>query len=687
MRAKIKSKIYILLYMLFLSLGTDASDFGTKGIIDVPSARMRPDASFTSTIALQDRTRAYSISYQAFPWLEATFRYTGFNDFKLYDRNYELKLNLLKESSILPEVSVGIRDLVGTGVFGAEYLVASKRINNFDLTLGMGWGRLAGNGDLSNPFKLVSNKFNTRDVLVEYESGGTFADSQFFRGNKVGIFGGLEYRFEDNPITLMVERNPDNFAYDRNYGGPASDSEWSYGLKWHVSKNVDLSFTRQNGQDFGITLNASLDTSTKPIRKKPPAIISSIDIEQKDLPKGINKASWYDRLLYDVERSGAFLIAGEIIPGTERAELVVANKDYQYWPDALAKIHQLAEIQLPSTVSQVNYTIEENGHNVITVQMPLSRNFGDLDQSVALLQKKSELLPPKNVSSRPYSTNFVKEKVGVDLTLQNRLMLFDPDNPFAYQFYLKAASSVELPNRWNVKFAYGLNLYNNFGDLSRVSDSVLPHVRSDMLQYLKKGKSGLDSLFIEKRGSAGSGVHFRTYAGVLEEMYSGVGGEVLYQPHQSRLAFGVSANWVKQRGFKKDFSHRNYSTSTAFASIYWASPYSNYDVAFHAGRYLAKDIGGTVEVRRTFDNGWMVGLWATLTDVPFEKFGEGSFDKGIYLRIPFDILSKGNTRASYNAAVRPILRDGGARLESFSGNLWWDIRAARYDVFRDMQER
>jgi len=110
-------------------------------------------------------------------------------------------------------------------------------------------------------------------------------------------------------------------------------------------------------------------------------------------------------------------------------------------------------------------------------------------------------------------------------------------------------------------------------------------------------------------------------------------------------------------------------------------------VAFHAGRYLAKDIGGTVEVRRTFDNGWMVGLWATLTDVPFEKFGEGSFDKGIYLRIPFDILSKGNTRASYNAAVRPILRDGGARLESFSGNLWWDIRAARYDVFRDMQER
>ena len=37
-------------------------------------------------------------------------------------------------------------------------------------------------------------------------------------------------------------------------------------------------------------------------------------------------------------------------------------------------------------------------------------------------------------------------------------------------------------------------------------------------------------------------------------------------------------------------------------------------------------------VRRTFDNGWMVGLWATKTDVSSKDFGEGSFDKGLFFK-------------------------------------------------------
>ena len=53
----------------------------------------------------------------------------------------------------------------------------------------------------------------------------------------------------------------------------------------------------------------------------------------------------------------------------------------------------------------------------------------------------------------------------------------------------------------------------------------------------------------------------------------------------------------------------------------------NYDVAVHAGQYLAKDVGATLEVRRTFRNGWQLGAWATMTDVSSEDFGEGSFDK------------------------------------------------------------
>ena len=95
-----------------------ASDYGSTGLIDIPTARMAADGTLTTTAAIQSRTNAYAITYQATPWLEATFRYTGFNRFFYYDRNYEAKVRLLREQDYLPQVAVGVRDMVGTGVFG-----------------------------------------------------------------------------------------------------------------------------------------------------------------------------------------------------------------------------------------------------------------------------------------------------------------------------------------------------------------------------------------------------------------------------------------------------------------------------------------------------------------------------------------------------------------------------------------
>ena len=50
----------------------------------------------------------------------------------------------------------------------------------------------------------------------------------------------------------------------------------------------------------------------------------------------------------------------------------------------------------------------------------------------------------------------------------------------------------------------------------------------------------------------------------------------------------------------KEIEFRDYKTVTAFAS-YYAAPLYNIDLALHAGRYLAKDRGYTLEARRTFD--------------------------------------------------------------------------------------
>ena len=47
-------------------------------------------------------------------------------------------MRLFEESKTMPEISIGIQDFIGTGALGAEYIVASKRINSFDFSAWVG---------------------------------------------------------------------------------------------------------------------------------------------------------------------------------------------------------------------------------------------------------------------------------------------------------------------------------------------------------------------------------------------------------------------------------------------------------------------------------------------------------------------------------------------------------------------
>ncbi len=667
-----------------------ASDFGTTGLIDIPTARMSSDGTLTTTAAIQSRTNSYAITYQATPWLEYTFRYTGYNDFFFYDRNYESKLKLWSEQEYLPQVAVGIRDLVGTGFVGSEYLVASKAIGNFDVTFGMGWGRLAGDSDISNPLILISSGFDTRSIRGDDLSvTGAVQTTTWFRGENVGFFGGVSYQFESMPFSVMLEYNPDQYIRDINFPDSTSvkpKSPLSAAIKWDALPGVSLTLSHQHNQEWGIELSAALDTKSLPAKPSNRVFRSSLDYPVDELPAGINPLSWYDALLFDVERSGILLLEATVDETSHSATIVMGNLAYPVWADAVATMANLADLHLPTTVNTFNIVIEEEGHRLHSIGMRRpSLTYGQIGQ---LVEREIRVQPVKPLSFVQHKTDFVQKKVFFDVNLSNRLQLFDPDDPARYQLYAKVGVSLALPKAWLLTGAYGLDITNNFDESNRInSGSVLPRVRSDVVKYLTEGDTGLDSLYVEKRGTAMNDIHYRVFGGVLESMFSGFGGEVLYQPYQSRLAYGVSANWVQQRDYDKSFKHLDYKTSTAFASVYWATPFYNFDVAVHAGKYLAKDVGATLEVRRTFHNGWSVGLWATKTDVSAEDFGEGSFDKGMYFRIPFNGLIGTSSRSNYSMRLRPIQRDGGQRLEDFSANIWWDTRGARYDAFSEMTKR
>jgi len=68
-------------------------------------------------------------------------------------------------------------------------------------------------------------------------------------------------------------------------------------------------------------------------------------------------------------------------------------------------------------------------------------------------------------------------------------------------------------------------------------------------------------------------------------------------------------------------------------------------------------------LRKNFKNGWKVGGYFALTDVSFNDFGEGSFDKGFFFKIPINAFVPYETRYAFSENIKPIQGDGGARLE------------------------
>ena len=128
-----------------------ASDFGTTGLITTPYRPAdAPDGHLAATVSSNPVVNIFNITYQATPWLETTFRYSVFNPYGreestdgLRDRSYEAKVRLVKETDFFPELAIGIRDILGTGVWGGEYLVGTKHIGPAEISLGLGWGRFA----------------------------------------------------------------------------------------------------------------------------------------------------------------------------------------------------------------------------------------------------------------------------------------------------------------------------------------------------------------------------------------------------------------------------------------------------------------------------------------------------------------------------------------------------------------
>ena len=171
------------------------------------------------------------------------------------------------------------------------------------------------------------------------------------------------------------------------------------------------------------------------------------------------------------------------------------------------------------------------------------------------------------------------------------------------------------------------NIWNNY-TFTRPAGSLLPHVRTDLLEYLKKGANGISALGTVYQARLARDVFVQVKAGYLEDMYMGAGGQVLWRPEDSRIAIGFDLYQVWKRDFDRMFGIQSYNILTGHASLYYRSPWYGLNFNIHAGRYLAGDYGATFEVTRRFSTGIEIGAFATFTECAVQQIRRRQLRQG-----------------------------------------------------------
>ena len=741
---------------------------------------MAPDGDLAVSAAFFDNTQRYTMSFQALPWLETSFRYSGLNDFSpqfstFYDRAFGVKVRLWEESDDWPAVVIGTNDLVGTGVYSGEYVAASKKIGPFDFTLGMGWGRLATAATIRNPLTLLSGSFEKREGSETVGQGGNFSFGRYFRGPNAGIFGGVSWQTPIDRLSVVAEYSSDRYVLETLPGNFIPRHQLNFGLSYSPFDGTQIGAGWLYGRSIYANFTMSLDPTVDPYPRRigpllPSPSIRSPEEQQRALREVFGQPSanirlnndqkWVDALwagagLQAVDITGQTIrvrlakrepgdceklakeiggrisditdlsindtppcrvyatmtaqstlpstISGNVLPDNlvvidatvpSRADPVSAkvnirralqeqnitvlalslrshdvqidyqNTQYSTERDAIDRILRTLLTEAPAELETFRLTSILHGVPQTQIEIPrgtAERNFEQLG-TFELFRDGARIQPApmRDDAPRDNEQNFYP-KFNWSLAPQFRQQLFDPVNPLGVQLLVTADITVELlPGLRFITQVEG-NLYSNF-NVTRASDSVLPHVRTDFVRYFSEGKSGIASLQVEHNFRLNPNTHVTLRGGYLESMFAGVGGEILWRREGYRWALGADLYHVRQRDFNRLLSLQDYQQTTGHVSLYYESPWYNLYFQFRVGRYLAGDWGTTVQISRRFASGIEIGAFATKTNVSATQFGEGSFDKGIIIRIPLAHLLPVNTQQFFGMDLRPIQRDGGQTL-------------------------
>ncbi len=758
------------------------NNFGGIGLLDMRTARFAPDGTIAVGTQYNSRSTRFFSTWQATPWLETTLSYSDDRSDHLgsdhlgVDRSLDVKIRLWREGNYRPQLAVGVQDALGSGRYGAEYIVASKRYYDVDFTMGFAWGYLGSRGGLGNMFRLFGDNFDQRSTTT---SSGGIRTGSYFSGDKMSFFAGAEYHPPIRGLSLKVEYSGVDTRKIVDFAHLKRKMAFNFGLNYKPASWADIAVGFDYGQRLGIRLTLKQNIHKLKFRKyfensDPPPILKRPKpvITEDMLPMISASIAGNDQLFDRLRRLGTRVIEieqqpeeiiitvrsdgeydgnhltllGAILEYHDRATLYIRDKKQNIEKFSADRTDTIGRAALESFRSSAVYSREQADDKaakyktvraaynaleqenlspvsivmekhkavvrkitgpfhsearnigrtarVLTRQMPdhieefsiQSEEDGIEISHISLLRKDLERASDYQSSPEEIWANSIIRAPG-EVAAQGSKdnIIYHPGRNGTYNWGFKPEILSHFGGNGGGRFRVDLyaKLFGRVqvtqnlilsaelkqyivGDIDKIPRDMrpdIPKVRSDISRYSAEGRTALERMQFDYSLQLGRDLYARASGGLLESMYGGLGAEVLYRPYHNDFAFGLNLNWVKQRGFSQLFSFRDYQVVTGHATFYHENTTYNITSKLSAGRYLAGDYGATLDVSRRLSNGIRIGVWATVTDMSSEEFGEGSFDKGIYLTMPLEIFWYQPSREKIRFNFRSLGKNGGQMLD------------------------
>lgn len=612
---------FIAYIISFLIIGDNyylnsTNNYGSLGLINTPSARFYDSPASTLSFYRGFPDRKINLTLYPYDWLEASIFYSSIKD-KEYgpdfsqdykDKGFNLKIRI-KEEDNLPAIAIGFNDIGGTGFYSSEYIVSSYSIGNYDFHLGASWGALNHYNHFDNPFVKISDRFRFRDSSTD--QGGKVNFKNFFSGESASLFGGINYKIRDN-LTFKLEYDPTLTPGELPYKERKSDI--SLGISY-LNKNSTIGFNFERGSNLSINFTLRDNFFLKEYDYVKPTIKS--DDKYKNL---INNLNLNGIGVSKIEKNDE--------------ETLISFTQFNYQLEELEDIIDKA-IENSNLTEKIIRTYKVAGLNVTS-------NHHELEKPTKIYENNFNGLNQKfSLNIRPFIAgreDFIKAAL---------LLEYDSEYVFSENLFFST----------NLKYS----LLDNFDDLIFPPIDTYPaQVRSDVKKYLNNlgDEISIGRAQLEYFETIDTNNHILISAGIFEEMFSGLSFEYLNYDPNRYFNWGFEINEVFKRDYDFRFGLLGYKNTTYHINTFYKNRnLIPFDLKVSFGEYLAGDKGATFEISRKFNRGIEIGAFASFTDVSFDEFGEGSFDKGIFFRIPFG--------ANYNLTNflwRPLTKDPASKL-------------------------